>query len=206
MSYFYSFDYDDEVKTNPVPEIKSGRPANRTQMNIWVYALAEKYDISLLKQLAIEKIRLHTSIDDPEQMVGAAWAIFGLAQLPPWDTELKELFCTMWMLGGQELTAQIPDVRMVDLCASVPEFTAMFMSKLPTWRNARYNTLLECSNCGRKLSSEDTKSAALTPGLLCQYCVNRGTEFPVVLMVPVTRRIPTPVAKWEEEDIEALFD
>jgi hypothetical protein len=81
ITFFYTFDFDD-IKADPKPKIKSGRPACEIQMNAHVYAIADKYQIDELKDLALEKFKTPVNLDNGMALLGATWTMYKNIKIP----------------------------------------------------------------------------------------------------------------------------
>jgi hypothetical protein len=130
IAYFYTFDYDDAVTTDPRPELTSGRPAYHMQMNAWMFATAEKYEVLHLKARALEKFKIHADVTNADQMLGAAWTINNDLWLPPNAQDLWWAMHDMWLLGGADLAANIGYDKMVTYMVEIPDFMSQCLLNL----------------------------------------------------------------------------
>lgn len=146
ISFFYTFDYDDEVNMDADAEVKEGRPTTTAAMNAWVYAIAEKYEIHPLKAVALEKFWKHTKADDPDHMLEAAYTIFKHTAVSENDNSLKEMFCLMWLVSAKRLMDAIGTDALIKLNVNAPEFAATYMSRLTRPTPARVWDI-RCTSC-----------------------------------------------------------
>lgn len=102
VAFFYTFDYDDSIKADPKPHIKSGRPACDIQMNAHVYAIAEKYQIDELKVLALEKFRTRVKLDNAFAILGGTWTVYKDIKIPMDDNALHNALIDIWLLGAPD--------------------------------------------------------------------------------------------------------
>lgn len=179
--FFYTFDYDDSVNAEPLPGIKSGRPAMQSQMNAHIYALAEKYQVDDLKALAIEKIKKTADVSSRIQMLALAYTTWTVIELPPNDTILHQVVKDMWLMGAADWL----DIEHTDSLDSffkhMPGFmTEMFLKLSSGMKNATVR--FTCSKCKRD-ETMARASAIQYEYKKCKYC--SSTEAVVTILGPV---------------------
>ncbi|KAK3718337.1 hypothetical protein LTR37_005150 [Vermiconidia calcicola] len=146
ISFMYTFDYNDSTSSDTfkststehtLPKgsssskhLTSPAPSNALQMNAWVYATAEKYEILDLKALALEKFKQHADVTNADDMLGAAWAVYKHISLLETDRQLHDTVRDMWLLGGKELIANIGPEALEDCFASIPKLMGELLTML----------------------------------------------------------------------------
>lgn len=169
ITYFYTFDYDDKVVTDPLPQLRSERPTNELQMNAWVYAIAEKYEAMNLKELALEKFKRSAKVTDVDLMLGAAWTIYKDIPLPQNDRILHETITDMWLMGGKDLAADVGDETMESYLVMLPEFMTKVYMRLV--RGLDGGVKQYCLQCGRyEVFVASEVSELSTKGFFCKSC------------------------------------
>ena len=185
ISFFYTFDYDDNITVESPPNIKSERPESTIQMNAHVYALADKYQVDDLKALAVEKLKTSVDLTSRHQMLAAAWTVGKVLKLPPGDQTLQQMLSRMWLLGSPEwIDAADADGMTViaAFCDEMPEFTA---SLLGTFATAAKNGTVRytCSACKRQETIPMSKF--LTTAYRCKNCGSTVPTSVVTINGPV---------------------
>lgn len=170
VTFCYTFDYDDHVEELP-PETHSRRPSTPLQVNAFVYAIAEKYDIMDLKALVLEKFKQHADVTDADAMLRAAWTIYKDIQLPENDRSLHNLILDMWLLGGKPLVVNMGDHNLESYMVGIPEFMARVYSRL--MRGSDFKLKQACRRCGR-YELVERKDITTKPYTACRAC--GGTE------------------------------
>ena len=173
ITFFYTFDYDDTVVeegTDLATDLAKGRPTNRLQMNAWVYAVADKYEVTHLKALALEKFKQHANITNADEMFRAAWTICTEVSLPENDRVLHDLIVNMWLLGGKDLAVSVVETNLLYELITLPEFMTRVHLRLMSAFDAKVKQY--CKQCNRYEVFE--RAEVMSKGFFCKAC--KGTE------------------------------
>ena len=174
IRFFYTCDYDDAIDTTkPKPKYDDKEPSDRLQVNAWMYATADKYDVPSLKTLAVEKfakLALEAS-SHPMGLMPATHTVYKHIQLPESDRTLKDILTAMWMLGGKVLLGS-KEITLVSFATEVPEFMAD-LTRL-TLTGSKPNVRQVCKLCAW---SGETPRGTMMPGAFkCGRISCHGTE------------------------------
>jgi len=148
ISFFYTCDYDDGIEaTTPVPKSRDRQPRSKLQMNAWVYAIAEKYEVASLETLAVEKFAKATAEAAHifSVLMPATYTVYKLLQLPATDRTLKNTLVAMWMLGGNEVMPK-KEEALHSFAAVVPEFMGDLTKAL--LNGGKGSVRQQCKQCG----------------------------------------------------------
>jgi hypothetical protein len=167
ITYFYTFDYDDAVTTDPLPELVSGSLANNMQMNAWMFATADKYEIPHLKALALEKFKQHADVTNADQMLGTAWTVFNDISIPEGEQELYWATYHMWLLGGADLVRNIGVESMAAWFTMNPDFMSkIFVRVMGGMTDGTVKQY--CAKCNRWEQCQ--RSEVMTKKFACSKC------------------------------------
>ena len=149
ITFFYTFDYDDSMAGDSAVEDGSARPRDHMQMNAYVYALADKYQVANLKSLALEKFKAGADVTAAAGMISAAKTVFKHFRLPEKDVELKQSMLNLWLLALPDLIAEMDVLSLTTLVAEIPELAAMVFAALSVSMVDQVGGRLQhCPTCG----------------------------------------------------------
>jgi len=123
IDYFYGFDYKDEPKPK-------GKLKHSTEINVAVYAIADKYEIVDLKSLAIKKFGLAignfiTKKQDPLEVIRAVYET-----TPPNERGLRDVCVDIWTMGVINVKDPESKSRAQRLFEDMPQFATDIAFKL----------------------------------------------------------------------------
>ncbi|KAK3718839.1 hypothetical protein LTR37_004755 [Vermiconidia calcicola] len=144
------------------------------QMNVHVYALAEKYELVHLKILAFEKFKQNANITNANDMLSAAWAVYKHIALPDTDQQLHDTVHGMWLLGGKELIANIGPDWLRECFASLPEFMGEVSTALMKGFGGGAKVRQFCKTCNHY--EPFTSSEVMTKEFVCSKCPSKETK------------------------------
>ena len=97
VEFFYTGDYCHEHKDDSIFRCSE-------ELNAYVYATAEKYEVPLLKELALEKFKEAAESGGKQDMLIATKAVYEDILLPDHDRKLREATLGLWMASGLDDT------------------------------------------------------------------------------------------------------
>lgn len=166
ITFFYTFDYDDTVAADPELSADSGRPQDHMQLNAFVYATAEKYQVENLKALALEKFKNRADFTNSAQLASTAKVVFQGISLREKDLRLKEAMVSLWILGAPELDDNMGQEKLTEILADVPELAAIVFSMLA--KGVKGGKLLRrCPECRCRY---DYKRTEVFTTIQCRGC------------------------------------
>lgn len=115
IKYFYSLEYDDSKTQDDVD--------NSMQLNARVYAVADKYEVLGLKQLAIEKFKkaAKQSLTEDAAILQAVETIYKKIALPKDDRAFKDIVVHAW-LYLVSIYRDVEEEKMKEMLMGNPEF------------------------------------------------------------------------------------
>ena len=148
ITYFYTFDYDDAANLASQGQHRDKRkPLCSLEMNAWMYAIAEKYEVPCLKALALEKFKAHANVTDKQSMFCAAQTIYDDIPLPVTDQVLHRLIEDMWLLGGRELMENMREMGVLCAVQNLDVFATNILGK---YMGGSTTTVKQfCKSCNR---------------------------------------------------------
>lgn len=173
IHFFCTWDYDDNISVDSVPNIADPKPVTALQMNAYIFAVAEKYEIPTLKALALEKFKkaaanLQGNIES--QLQRATYTVFNHILLPESEEILKTTIVSLWVVGGEALTRQMPAASVQELFNDVPTFGFRLSMRLMAGRSHQLSQC--CKHCKRGQSY--ARKTIATVVFRCFHC--GGTE------------------------------
>lgn len=147
-------DLEKAVATPAAPVDTNARePSFPIQLHAWVYAVADKYDVPGLKELAFQKFKQAgiSALGNKAQLLAAASTLYNHIMLPEKDVALLDVLMDMWVLATGSLyntmTQQEDFVELVDIS---PCFAADYMRRLMSGFKDRKMWVF-CSKCGKRV-------------------------------------------------------
>jgi len=154
--FFYVWTYDDDMSSIGADELAcvalgDPKPVTSIQINAYVYAMADKYEVPDLQALALRKFKtaacdLNGAEDSHLLLQRAIYTVFRHVQLSHSDTTLKDILVSLWTIGGSELNKRIGPEGITELVGEVPEFAQYVFSKI--FKDADGTIAETCSLCG----------------------------------------------------------
>lgn len=126
ITFFYTWDYDDTMSSEVKSEPDSKEPSSDLQLNAWMYAIAEKYEVPDLETMSLQKFknaaaRVLTNVDVPA-LLDAVRTLYKYISLPESDTKLRDILLDTWVLASNELKTAQARPLIVSLFSELPEF------------------------------------------------------------------------------------
>ena len=189
VKYFYTCDYDDAVTSpEPLPPEDDPTPVCSLQVNAYMYALGEKYEVRDLKKLAVSRPRssqAHTSqvakctqfekfkADCKDEdvwtsatmMRRACYTIYHHVQLPECDQDLQIIHIDQWLLGGSTLFNTDARKRLRSLMKELPDFGADLAYRFMIGNSG--DITLWCLSCE---ALNECAREGITEGFMCSAC------------------------------------
>lgn len=178
ITFFYEFDYDDNLEGHRTLIFDSNRPTNRTQMNAHVYALAEKYQVHDLKTHAMEKFVKGASWHDKNDMLAAAWTVYKVIELPPNDIVLRDLVVNMWFMGAADFADAEDATDPANCIGEIPELITRMFAKIAQ-QTCKANIRFTCKKC--KISEIVARTKAMKHEFRCKACKSTEVDEEVAL-------------------------
>ncbi|EME79922.1 uncharacterized protein MYCFIDRAFT_80991, partial [Pseudocercospora fijiensis CIRAD86] len=162
IEYFYKLDYDDfegvpesrnEADNSDLPWIKE--PQFAMQLNAYIYAVAEKYEVIGLKALALDKLKQQAARVDLSTFRRLAWTartVYLDILLPEHDRSCHSLLVDVYLLHAGGVVAQSNfdiGVYLELISRRVPEFALNVATKLMSGfkRNRMWT---QCPRCMKR--------------------------------------------------------
>ncbi|KAF7188230.1 hypothetical protein HII31_10515 [Pseudocercospora fuligena] len=159
IEFFYKFDYSSdipkaeettqEVKTDPEEEFATQNIETELELHAWMYAIADKYEISDLKKLALAKFRadLRTQKRTRAEFELAITLIYSVLPLPESDFTLRQEVVDEWILIVTAAPDGIGRSDVAALSRKLPSFAADVQHR---FLSSTSSTLFECASCKRE--------------------------------------------------------
>lgn len=192
IHFFYAFDYNDDMPAaEPMPGPKDAEPATKLQMDAHMYAIAEKYEIPALKELAFQKFKAAGAVlqahqpGASSQLQHGTYTVFKHISLPANDRKLKGVIVGMWVIGGYELLKQLSADAWTDLFNDLPEFAMLWTRRLMRGHTGQITQI--CKSCRK--SEAFPRNTVATVDFKCGSCGGTEAEENVI--------DPAPTVVWK---------
>lgn len=120
IEYFYRGEYDPKIAAACLANSTETGPTSTIQLHAYVYAVAEKYDCTDLKQHALIEFKRNLQSANQNQMMAATRAVYQQIELPESDIALKTALLNFWHTRRGNMSKRQP---LETLLKEVPEFT-----------------------------------------------------------------------------------
>lgn len=187
INFFYTCDYDDSIQNaTSTSEPMDKEPNNALQLNAWVYATADKYEVPTLKALALEKFTLAAVRSSKNRLVmtQTTYTVYKHLPLPHTDRALKRILVGMWIWHGKSL---LPDdhASLSTLASHVPDFMADLTTRL--LKEAKTTIRYTCKSCN--WSTDLDPSSMQSEPFRCSQsgfgCTESSTKYTVGSIVTI---------------------
>ena len=162
IKFFYTFGYDNPPAQSDISLLG---------LHARVYTIADKYEVLVLKSLALAKFKsgLYTSYKDGKVMVEATRALTACRPLPCCDTTLHDLMTEAWYHGGKDIFASGDEADISSMFEEVVWLPVAVAKH--TLKDMNSDSLRgRCTDGCKKVSEVDIWSVMTGIVVRCKYC------------------------------------
>ena len=136
VDWFYNFEY-----TLTVDEVKlwtsdaSSTTQSLTEIDSWMFTLADKYDVPNLKNFALSQARGVLLLKEPDHFMSFATASLlsatahAFKNAPPTDNQLCTALVEAWLADDKRLLRHVKKGDLESVMAEVPEFASALIAE-----------------------------------------------------------------------------
>jgi len=129
------------------------RPITAMQMNVHMFAIADKYEVPDLKTLALEKFKkaacdIHDTENAMATIQRAIYTVFRHVSVPDLEIyDFKIVLATLWTLGGPLFIDGLPEDELTQFIGDVPEWGTFLLRSMMS--DLRGDIRQACDRCGQ---------------------------------------------------------